>query len=102
MTISELITKLTALQNEWGDIPVLCAPFSYSKEARDKREARKKCWWCKQPRSFINRPMIVGGTKINITQDSAEMCRPPEPMAWGYPGLGSVRRDGNPAREVTL
>lgn len=103
MLISELIMKLEALKAAWGDVRVMVAPFSFSAEANAARERRKKCWWCggRKPDLFTIRTPVPGAPNLSITRNRDDMSRDPEPMPWGYPGMGSVRED-NPAREVTL
>lgn len=101
MKLSELIAKLQELQAEWGDIRVKVSPFSFSAEERARRAARKICWWCKGANpDMVSERAPVSNLEIKINRD--EISRDPEPSAWGYPGIGPVRHDGNPAREVIL
>lgn len=85
MNISELIGKLNNLQNEWGDIRVVCAPQSYRNPPEE---------------GTIRLSLLQRLTGKYIVPE--RMCRVPDPCPWGIPGLGSTRHDGNPAIEVTL
>jgi hypothetical protein len=82
MKLSELVAKLQALQEEWGDIRVVCSPHGYETKPPILLTPGKH--WCNRAK-----PITL-------------MVREPSPTPWGLPGLGCARPDGNPALEITL